>query len=136
MTLTLELPPDVESALAEEARRRGTTPEQIIADNLRHSYVPPALAGGPPREDPTLALFAQWAAEDATDDPEEIARRNWEWEETKANLQANRFSLEGRTDFRALLGGGEDDPHLQPLPRTGRGEPEKGMILPLSRLRG
>ncbi len=79
-------------------------------DNLRRSYVPPVLAVEPPREDPTLALFARWAAEDATDDPEEIARRNREWEETKTNLQANRFSLEGRTDFRVLLGDGEDNP--------------------------
>lgn len=49
------------------------------------------------------ALFAQWDAEDATDDPDEIARRNPEWETTKAALEANRFSLEGCTDFRGLL---------------------------------
>jgi hypothetical protein len=109
MTLTLELPPDVESALAEDARRKGTTPEELALDNLRRSYVPPSRAVGPPREDPTLAIFAQWDAEDATDDPEEIARRIQEWEETKANLQANRFSLEGRTDFRALLGDDQED---------------------------
>ena len=35
-------------------------------------------------------LFAQWQAEDATDDPEEIARRERDWEELKANLDANR----------------------------------------------
>jgi len=52
-----------------------------------------------------LALFVEWDAEDATEDPDEIARRNREWEETEANLAANRFTLEGRTDFGALLGG-------------------------------
>lgn len=107
MTLTLELPPEVENALAEDARRKGTTPEKAALDGLRRLYAPPVTT----REDPTLAIFAQWDAEDATDDPEEIARRIQEWEETKANLQANRFSLEGRTDFRALLGdSGEDAP--------------------------
>lgn len=109
MTLTLNLPPEVEAALAEDARRRGTTPEELALDNLRRSYVPLAVTNNTAREDPTLAIFAQWDAEDATDDPEEIARRNREWEETKANLQANRFSLEGRTDFRALLGESDEN---------------------------
>ncbi len=111
MTLTLDLPPEVEDALAEDAQRQGTTPEQIIADNLRQKYVNDAVS---PTEigkpvNPMLALFAQWDAEDATDDPEEIARRIQEWEETKANLQANRFSLEGRTDFRTLLDDDTED---------------------------
>lgn len=111
MTLTLDLPPEVEAALAEDARRKGTTPEELALDNLRRSYVIPTYetptAAPTPAGRPVsamVALFAQWEAEDATDDPEEIARRNREWEETKANLEANRFSLEGRTDFRALLG--------------------------------
>lgn len=111
MTLTLQLPPEVEAALAEDARRKGTTPEELALDNLRRSYVTPphAIPTDAPITaerpvSPMVALFAQWEAEDATDDPEEIARRNREWEQTKANLEANRFSLEGRTNFRALLG--------------------------------
>ncbi len=115
MTLTLNLPPEVEAALAEDARRRGTTPEELALDNLRRSYVTPtqeplaAPTAAEKRVSPMVALFAQWEAEDATDDPEEIARRTREWEETKANLEANRFSLEGRTDFRALLGDDAED---------------------------
>jgi len=105
MTLTLNLPPEVEAALAEDARRKGTTPEELALDNLRQEYVLPTAAKR--FVSPMLALFAQWEAEDATDDPEEIARRNREWEETKANLEANRSRLEGRTDFRALLGDSE-----------------------------
>ena len=109
MTLTLELPPEVEGALAAEARRKGTTPESLVLQDLRHRYATQAGPTTPaPREDPTLALFAQWDAEDTTDDPEEIARRNREWEETKTNLEANRFSLEGRTDLSVLLGDGAD----------------------------
>jgi hypothetical protein len=41
-------------------------------------------------DDPTLALFAQWEAEDGTDDPDEIADRVRDWEELKAGLNANR----------------------------------------------
>lgn len=102
MTLTLELPPEVEGALENEARRKGTTPAQLVLEDLRRRYPAPA-----PRQDnqnKMTALFAQWDAEDATDDSAEIARRNQEWEATKAALEANRFSLEGRTDFRTLLG--------------------------------
>ena len=102
MTLTLELPPEVEGALENEARREGTTPAQLVLEDLRRRYLAPA-----PRQDnrnKMTALFAQWEKEDATDNPVEIARRNQEWETTKAALEANRFSLEGRTDFRALLG--------------------------------
>jgi hypothetical protein len=116
MTLTLELAPDVESALAEDARRKGMTPEELALDNLRRSYAVPAhenpIAAPSATQRPVsamVALFAQWEVEDATDDPEEIARRNREWEQTKANLEANRFSLEGRTDFRALLGEDAED---------------------------
>lgn len=97
MTLTLELPPEVEGALATEARRKGKTPEQLVLDDLRIRY--PTSKNSP---DAMTALFAQWEAEDATDDPEEIARRNQEWETTKAALEATRFSLEGCTDFCAF----------------------------------
>jgi|GEM_PF-713670 len=109
MTIILELPPEVEAALAEDARRGGTTPERIIAEALKRQYVAPAVAPAAAKKPVSamVALFAQWDAEDATDDPEEIARRNQEWEQTKSNLRANRFSLGGRTDFRALLGGNE-----------------------------
>ena len=116
MTLTLNLPPEVEAALAEDARRKGTTPEELALDNLRRSYVTPtheatsAISATAERPiSPMMALFAQWEAEDATEDPEEIARRNREWEQTKGNLEANRFSLEGRTDFHALSGDGAED---------------------------
>ncbi len=104
MTLTLELPPEVEGALAEEARREGTTPEQLVLKDLRRRYQVPE-----PRPDTMLELFAKWEAEDATDDPDELARRNQEWETTKAALESNRFSLEGRTDFRAILGDEAED---------------------------
>lgn len=106
MTLTLELPPDVEGAPAAEARRQGTTPEGLVLQDLRHRYTAEAapLTLSAPQEDPTLALFAQWEAEYATDDPEELARRQREGDELMEALEANgRMTFEGRTDFRGLL---------------------------------
>ena len=103
MTLTLELPPEVEGALAAEARRQGVTLERLALDRLRQSPgVEPPLQPAP-RHNAMLALFAQWDAEDATDDPEELARRQREGDELMASLAANRLNFEGRTDFSDLL---------------------------------
>ncbi len=46
MTLILELPAEVEDALAQEARRRGTTPEGLALDDLRRLYVHETPAAG------------------------------------------------------------------------------------------
>ncbi len=43
---TITLPPDLENRLAEEAARRGTTPELLALDGLRQLFTPtPAPAG-------------------------------------------------------------------------------------------
>ena len=77
MTLTLTLPPEVEGALAEEARHKGTTPENVALDDLRHLYIHHMeIAMTPSRGDPTLAIFDLWEGEDASSDPDEITRRN------------------------------------------------------------
>lgn len=106
MTLTLELPLDMEGALREEARRKGTTPERLALDGLRHLFSSHAPET-PPSEttlSPTAALFAAWAEEDRTDDPQEVARRQNEGDTLMVVLRENRVNLEGRTDFRGLLG--------------------------------
>lgn len=38
---TITLPADIEGPLAEEARRRGTTPELLALDALRARFTPP-----------------------------------------------------------------------------------------------
>ena len=43
---TIILPPDLEGLLAEEARRRGTTPELLALDGLRRLFASPADSGG------------------------------------------------------------------------------------------
>jgi len=111
--MTLTLTPTTETRLRELAARRGQAPEEVIdalvqkesEDERMRTAENKPLANG---VNSMSALFAEWDAEDATDDPEEIARRNREWEETKANLEASRFNLEGRTDFHALLGNDND----------------------------
>ena len=45
------------------------------------------------RKQKLIAKLEQWNAEDATDDPQEIARREAEWGEIEKNLQANRVSF-------------------------------------------
>ena len=44
---TITLPPDIEAPLAEEARKRGTTPELLALDSLRKLFVPTPVAGKP-----------------------------------------------------------------------------------------
>ena len=109
MTLTLDLPPDLEDALAEDARRQGMTPEKVALDSLRRLYAPPLTPAITKREDPTLAIFAQWAAEDPITGPEDAAARQREGDELMASLQANRMNFEGRTDFSELLDDTEED---------------------------
>ena|SRR5438874_13751037 len=45
MTLILELPPEIEAALAEEARQQGTTPELLAVKTLRDYFAPTNGAG-------------------------------------------------------------------------------------------
>jgi hypothetical protein len=84
MTLTIHLTSEEESRLQIEARKNGLTPEECAREVL----VTHLLAEAP--EDRTLELFAAWEAEDATDDAGEIARRNQEWEEFRAGMNASR----------------------------------------------
>jgi len=42
---TITLPPEVERPLAEEARKRGTTPELLAVDCLRQLFIPSSDGG-------------------------------------------------------------------------------------------
>jgi hypothetical protein len=87
MTLTIQLAPEEEARLRAAAQSQGVDPGEC-ARRLLAEHLPPLQPGAA-----TLALFARWEAEDATDDPQEIAARTREWEELKANLEAGRISL-------------------------------------------
>ena len=45
--MTITLPPEVESALTEQACRRGMTPESLAVDSLRERFIPPVPAHDP-----------------------------------------------------------------------------------------
>lgn len=87
--MTLTLSPELEARLQAEAARRGVSPDQL-AQSLIAEHLPKAESGGS-----LAALFAEWAAEDATDDPEELARRQEEGEEFMRSLARNRKEMEG-----------------------------------------
>ena len=97
MTLTITLSPEEEQRLAAAARARGVPPQEC-ARELLSKYLPPP----PPDDettDPMLALFAQWAEEDANMTPEEIAEEDRDWEEFKKNINAERDRAGARRIF-------------------------------------
>jgi hypothetical protein len=87
--ITIALPPDIEDRLKGEASRRGGSAQEyaqkIIIEHLPESKSNASLSD----------LFAEWDAEDHTDDPAEIARRNQEFEEFKEAMNRNRREMEG-----------------------------------------
>ena len=95
MTLTIDLSPTEEALIAAAARQKGLEPaalvKALVAEHL------PAPVHVP--EDPTLALFAQWAQEDAQMTPEEVAEENRTWEEFKTNLNVERDRAGARRVF-------------------------------------
>ncbi len=96
MTFTIALNRDAERRLLEEAARRGLPPATYAAHLIEEHL--PTLA--PPTS--LTEMFREWDAEDATDDPAEIARRDSEFEELKQRINANRRESEGpgaRTPF-------------------------------------
>jgi hypothetical protein len=54
--LTITLPPELEHALAEQARAQGTTPELLALDSLRKRFLP-APDGAPATGEGSLADF-------------------------------------------------------------------------------
>jgi hypothetical protein len=55
--MELHLPLDIEHALIEQARRLGTTPEQLALEGLRRQFVHPGPTADPATAPGTLAEF-------------------------------------------------------------------------------
>jgi len=97
MTVTLDLRPDELDALRRRADAEGVDIETVL-HRLIALIVPPPASGM--REERKLtekqkalaALLQSWREEDQTDDPEELAERDRDLEEFKANL--NRWLAE------------------------------------------
>lgn len=92
MTLEIEIPAETERRLKSEAARIGVD-EAEYARRLVERGLPDSRPA-PVADQATLDLLAKWEAEDATDDPAEIARRHEEWEAFRRSMNAN--SLSGR----------------------------------------
>lgn len=87
--MTISLSKDLEQKLRQQAALRGVEPDAYAARLLEQS-----LAARDARN-PTLELIEQWNAEDATEDPEEIARQQKEAEEFMESLAKSRIEMEG-----------------------------------------
>lgn len=93
MPLTIELTPAEEAQLLAAAHQVGLTPAELDRQLVR-THVPDVLA--PPPEDPTLALFAQWDAEDAQMTPEEMAAAQRDCQEFIRHMNAERAKVGAR----------------------------------------
>jgi hypothetical protein len=89
MTLTIELTPEQEARLAAAARQEGLEPADL-ARKIVTEHLPPAIPGD--KEDPTLALFAQWAKEDEQMTPEEIEQEGRLWRDFERGVNETRQS--------------------------------------------
>jgi hypothetical protein len=86
--VTIDLPLEVEAFLKERATRQGmdvATYARKLLEGVVHRI----------STDPTIELFERLDRENATDDPEEIARRTREAEEFMQNMNRNRLESEG-----------------------------------------
>jgi hypothetical protein len=91
MTLIIELTPTEEAQLTAVAHHAGLAPAEL-ARKLVTEHLPAVTRDLP--ADPTLALFAQWDAEDAQMTPEEV---------TEAQRDADEFIRRMNTE-RARAG--------------------------------
>lgn len=91
MSLMIELSHDEQARLAAVTKQEGLAPEEL-ARKVLTDHLPPLAAERQP-EDPTLALFRQWAEEDAKRTPEEAAQENELWEQFRQNVNETRAAL-------------------------------------------
>lgn len=93
MTVMLNLKPKVEAEIAQKAAAEGTR----IFDSLE-KMIEGAIRPGSPvvysqeqlaKNQAALAMLEEWVREDETNDPDEIARRQVEWEEFRQGMNEN-----------------------------------------------
>ncbi|HET6249381.1 MAG TPA: hypothetical protein VFE47_16915 [Tepidisphaeraceae bacterium] len=89
--MVIELSADAETRLKEVALRRGIAADQLVEELIREAAAKTQVRPG----ESTLALFDEWEREDATDDPQEIARRQAEFDELKRAMNQTRLATDG-----------------------------------------
>src|SRR5437588_7793815 len=93
MTLAISLSPIAEERLAKKAKAEGIDLPTLVAQLLESAAERLDLQRD--RNQATIELLKKWEEETATDDPEELARRQRDGEEFMRNLAKNRFESEG-----------------------------------------
>jgi hypothetical protein len=99
MTITLELTPEEQARLSDKAARFGLDVSSYLRRIVETEISPPAVPTGPLPGDRTREILAKWREEDDAMTPEEAAQAEAEWEELKANLNANRAATGERLLF-------------------------------------
>lgn len=96
MTVILNLRPEVEVKIAQRAATEGTTVSAYLEKIAEQTVVSEPSISRPQtqfeKNQAALAVLREWDEEDATDDPEEIARRQAELDEFKAALNESHTS--------------------------------------------
>ncbi len=96
MTVTLNLKPEVEAQIAQKAAAEGTEVSDYLEKMIEHTIKPgPRVVYSQEqlaKNQAALAMLEEWDKEDKTDDPEEIARRQADWEEFKKGMNENHTS--------------------------------------------
>ncbi len=92
MTLTIDgISPELESRLRSQAEEAGLNEAEyarrLLEDALRFSATTAPLV-----DQATLDLLSRWDDEDQTANPAEVARRQHDWEQFKASINAHSLS--------------------------------------------
>jgi predicted DNA-binding protein len=87
--LTIALPPETETRLQVEALRQGVEVADYVKKLIENALPKPEV------DQATLDLLDRWDREQATDDPEEISRRQAEVKEFMESMNRNRLEMEG-----------------------------------------
>lgn len=90
MDLTIHIPASLEKRLKSIAAQSGLN-ESDYAARLIVNHLPPDETAP---DQATLDLLSKWDQEDETNDPQEMKRREAEWEEFRRSMNEN--SLSGR----------------------------------------
>lgn len=98
MTVTLDLRPEVEAEVTRRAEAQGVAlSEQIdrlVAEAIRRQppIMPLSDKAQMEKNRAAIEMLNQWDIEDETNDPDEISRRQAEWEEFKKGMNQNHTS--------------------------------------------
>lgn len=95
MTVTLELPSEIETEVSEKAAQKGLAVPDYLLTLVKEDIAPDGEDVSEEQRVKNKAALAHLRSrrrEDATDDSQELERRNQEWEELKTALNESHTS--------------------------------------------